>query len=106
MHPDSDVTLSYRDLSHSRSITFPEKKSYNPHINIEYVDDKGRELTPKEVCMYVRILVGAFCDVHKHMCSGRSSIYCVCRDGPGEPPLCVYLKEIAFSLLCTRLLAS
>ena len=28
---------------------FPEKKSYNPHINIEYIDDKGRELTPKEV---------------------------------------------------------
>lgn len=28
---------------------FPEKKSYNPHVNIEYVDDKGRDLTPKEV---------------------------------------------------------
>ena len=38
-----------RELSHSRSMSFPEKKSYNPHINIEYVDDNGRELTQKEV---------------------------------------------------------
>lgn len=44
-----NVFLSFRDLSHSRSMSFPEKKSYNPHVNIEYVDDKGRELTPKEV---------------------------------------------------------
>ena len=46
------TTLHYkccRDLSHARSMSFPEKKSYNPHINIEYIDDKGRELTPKEV---------------------------------------------------------
>ena len=30
-------------------MSFPEKKSYNPHVNIEYVDDNGRDLTPKEV---------------------------------------------------------
>ena len=48
-HNEYNVFLSFRDLSHSRSMSFPEKKSYNPHVNIEYVDDKGRELTPKEV---------------------------------------------------------
>ena len=30
-------------------MSFVEKKSYNPHVNIEYVDDNGRALTPKEV---------------------------------------------------------
>ena len=42
-----------RDLSHSRTMTFPEKKAYNPHVNIEYVDDKGRSLTPKEAFRYM-----------------------------------------------------
>ncbi|CAI8042695.1 U4/U6.U5 tri-snRNP-associated protein 1 [Geodia barretti] len=42
-----------RDLSHSRIMLFPEKKSYNPHVNIEYVDDKGRDLTPKEAFRYM-----------------------------------------------------
>jgi U4/U6.U5 tri-snRNP-associated protein 1 len=54
MHRDRDYERQKerereRDLSHSRSMSFPEKKSYNPHVNIEYVDDKGRELTQKEV---------------------------------------------------------
>ena len=39
---------------------FPEKKSYNPHVNIEYVDDKGRDLTPKEV----RYVLNVFLVMH------------------------------------------
>jgi U4/U6.U5 tri-snRNP-associated protein 1 len=58
MHRDRDYERQKerereRDLSHSRSMSFPEKKSYNPHVNIEYVDDKGRELTQKEAFRYM-----------------------------------------------------
>ena len=54
----------FRELSHSRSMSFPEKKSYKPHINIEYVDDKGRDLTPKEVYTYATkctVMVSTYC---------------------------------------------
>ena len=42
-----------RELSHLRSASFPEKREYSPIINIEYVDDKGRALTPKEAFRYM-----------------------------------------------------
>ena len=44
-------------------MSFPEKKSYNPHVNIEYVDDKGRELTPKEVLIYMYFDTQQFLDL-------------------------------------------
>ena len=32
-----------------RDMAFPEKKNYTPEVNIEYVDNLGRLLPPKEV---------------------------------------------------------
>lgn len=62
----------HRDLSHSRSASFPEKKDYNPLINIEYVDDKGRALTPKEVRLYMHTYMY---NVHVH--TSVSAIACI-----------------------------
>ncbi len=40
----------FRELSrYGRESYFPEKKDYNPNVNIEYVDDTGRLLNTKEV---------------------------------------------------------
>ena len=41
------MCLFYRD--HGREIPFAEKSDYTPDVNIEYVDNMGRLLTPKEV---------------------------------------------------------
>lgn len=41
---------TYRELSrYDRDQSFPEKKGYNPDVKLEYVDEKGRVLTTKEV---------------------------------------------------------
>lgn len=42
--------IECRELSrYERDQSFPEKKGYTPDIKLEYVDEKGRLLTTKEV---------------------------------------------------------
>ena len=41
---------SRRELSrYERDQSFPEKKGYTPDVKLEYVDEKGRLLSTKEV---------------------------------------------------------
>ena len=37
---------------HMRDMPFTEKKDYIPQVRIEYVDNLGRALPPKEVPIY------------------------------------------------------
>jgi hypothetical protein len=44
------VAVVCRELSrYERDQSFPEKKGYTPDVKLEYVDDKGRLLSTKEV---------------------------------------------------------
>ena len=55
-------TLFYRD--HGREMAFAEKSGYKPAVNIEYVDNMGRLLTPKEVsctCRHTWVHVALYC---------------------------------------------
>ena len=49
--PRKDTRERDRDRETYRSSsTFVEKKDYHPNVKVEYVDDFGRMLDPKEVC--------------------------------------------------------
>lgn len=51
-----------RELSRfDRDQSFPEKKGYNPDVKLEYVDEKGRLLSTKEVRTYVKKFYMAVC---------------------------------------------
>lgn len=47
-----DDKYSRREEYRGFTQEFKEKESYKPDVKIEYVDESGRKLTPKEVCVY------------------------------------------------------
>lgn len=47
-----DDKYSRREEYRGFTQDFKEKDGYKPDVKIEYVDESGRKLTPKEVCVY------------------------------------------------------
>lgn len=48
-----DDKYSRREEYRGFTQDFKEKDNYKPDVKIEYVDESGRKLTPKEVCAHV-----------------------------------------------------
>lgn len=47
-----DDKYSRREEYRGFTQDFKEKEGYKPDVKIEYVDESGRKLTPKEVCAH------------------------------------------------------
>ena len=50
-----DDKYSRREEYRGFTQEFKEKDAYKPDVKIEYVDESGRRLTPKEVIVYLLI---------------------------------------------------